>query len=188
MEADAAERTVKLTSVIEQSAENLLPLQTFVARAIAGLSQAEIDRDLLLALAQELHVVGRVGKPEPRDKGKEAGRHALDDEQDPPWADAALGLRDAVCECGAVRVRRGRAGQEDSRSQAQLLSRVEVRQVARHSRSEGSLEDGQEHSADHDAGPGGACCLKSRDDAPSEDCEGDPAMGWECFPAHLCPL
>lgn len=180
--------TYILTSIIHQCPQDLFPLQSLLPRAITGLAQRQVHGNLPLALVQKARLLWAVGQTEPGDDRQQTGRDALDDEQDAPGPDGPFGLRDAVGERAAVRVGGRRTGEEDAGAQAQLLARVEEGQVQGHAGPVGGFEDGQDHTTHHDAGPGRACRLERRDDAPAKHHKGDPGVRWEGFPAHLRPL
>lgn len=69
-----------LTSVILQSADDLLPLDTFVSSSITGLTHGEVDRNLTISVVQEAGTLRIIWKEEPCNHCENTCRDALDDE------------------------------------------------------------------------------------------------------------
>lgn len=144
---------LELTSVISQSAEDLLPLDSFVAGPVARLTHGQVDGYLTFSIIQEAGTVWVIWEEEPSNHSKDACRYSLDNEQYPPWSDAPSGLGDAICQGTTISVGSSRARQENPSAQSKLFSRIEKTQVQRHPGSVGGFEYGEKHPAYHDASP-----------------------------------
>ena len=72
--------------------------------------------------------------------------------------------------------------------EANLISRVKVREVERNPRPEHGLRNTEEEAASHEARPAVNRGLDGGDEAPKKDDDGGPAVGFELLPADDGPL
>ena len=119
---------------VDQTLDHLLPSNALVVIDVDPLVAGnEVVCDLLIAFVQEVGLSNAIGQEKEWDESEDARRQAFDEEENPPRCQRSVDLTDPVREGATVGVRESGRCDEDSVTEANLLTRIEVGQIQWHS-------------------------------------------------------